>query len=282
MTVESVGGAGPFDAVVLAGSINRIALFPGNRPGRKALVELHGKPLLQYTLEALAGARSAGRILVVGAPDVLALAARQPGVEGVPEGRSLIDNAWRGLRAARTERVLFCNPDQPLLRPEMVDDFTDRARRRDADLVSSWVRHADLGRYAEAEHKFADFGDGRFAHGNLFLVRRAFPERPAVRKRLDRLYRARKSNLRFAWALGPKLFARYLLSRLSGPVPTLEETLDMVGEEFGVRLAAVLSPYPEIVLDIDEPEDFAAAARFVALDAREDGAARREALAAAG
>jgi CTP:molybdopterin cytidylyltransferase MocA len=262
MIVEAVRPE-PVDTVVLAGSINRIPLYPGARPGRKALVELHGKPLIAYVLDALHGARSVGRILVVGAPDVVEFAGRWPKVEGVPEGHRLVRNAHRGLLAARTNRVLFCNPDQPLLRAEMVDYFVDRALVRDAHLVTSWVRHEVLGRYVEGDHKFADFGDGRYAHGNLLMLRRDLPHLPKVRDRLDRMYQARKNRFHFAWELGPTLFLRFLATFLRRQVPTLEETQNIIGKHFGVTLAAVVCPYPEIVLDIDEPEDYEAAERYL-------------------
>ena len=254
----------PVDAVVLAGSINRIPLYPGNRPGRKALVKLHGKPLMEYVLEALRASPGVGRIFVVGAPEVLEYASRWPEVTGVAEGKTLVDNAWRGLQAAQSDWVLFCNPDQPQLRDFMVTDFLKRAGGvPDADLVSSWVRFEDLGPYTEGEHKFACFGDGKFAHGNLFLVRRRFPDARRVKRRMDALYQARKSNLRFAWALGLPLFLRFLMARVTGCLPSLDETLAIGGRQFGVRFVPVICPYPEIVLDIDEPEDYAAAARHL-------------------
>lgn len=261
---------GAVDAVVLAGSINRIPLYPGNRPGRKALVELGGQPLIAYVLDALVAARGIGRIVVVGAPEVLEYAERWPCVEGVREGGSLVQNAWLGLQNARTERALFCNPDQPLLRTEMVDDFLVRSADRDADLVTSWVREASIGRYeAESDHKFFPFGDGRYAHGNLILARRALPDARRLRQRFDAIYRARKSLVKFAWALGPRLFLRFLATRLRGRMPTLDEALEIAGTEFGLKLAGVICPQPEIVLDIDEPEDYAAAVRYLREDARE-------------
>lgn len=256
---------GPYDCVVMAGSINPIPLYPGNRPGRKALVELMGRPLIAYVLDALTASRGVSRIIVVGAPDVLAYAAKWPRVEGVPEGRSLVDNAWRGLEAARTDRVLFCNPDQPLLRAEMVDWFLEHAAELDADLVSSWASEDLLGRYTEGAHKFAAFGDGRFAHGNVFLARKEFPDKRAVRRRLDRLYNARKSNLRFAWQLGPAVFGRFLLAIVTRRLPSLIDTLHIAGERFGITLGAVISPHVELVLDIDEPEDYTAAVRYLSM-----------------
>lgn len=256
----------PIDVVVLTGSINRVALRPGEAPGYKALVPMLGRPLIDYVVDALYRAHTVRRILVVGAPVVQSYVQRWERVETVPECESLLDNAYCGLQAARTERVLFCHPDQPLLRAEMVDHFVEHALQQDADLVTSWVRSEVLGRYEEGDHKFADFADGRYAHGNLFLARREFPAIDEVKERLDRLYEARKSNLRFAWELGPSLFLRFAWSMVTHQLTTLEETLSIAGEHFHVGLGAVVSPYPEIALDIDEPEDYAAAERHLAAD----------------
>jgi CTP:molybdopterin cytidylyltransferase MocA len=261
--MTSSPGPDPVDVVVLSGGINRIALFPGNRPGRKALVELNGKPLIGYVMEALREARGLGRVVVVGAPDVIACAERWMAVEGVPESRSLIENVWRGLRAARSRRVLFCNPDQPLLRTEMVEGFLDRAQQEQADIVSGWVPGELIGPYHEAEHKFCAFGDGKFAHANLFLVRRDLPSAPKVYQRIEALYGARKSTFRFAWALGPGLFGRFILSLITRRLPSLHDTLKMAGERFGVSLAPVIMPWLEVALDIDEPEDYAFAERYL-------------------
>lgn len=259
--VETASAIAPVDVVVLAGSVNRIPLCPGCRPGKKALVEMRGRPLVSYVLDVLHESRYVNRIIVVAAPEVLKYAAKWPLVDLVQEGHSLVRNVFRGLHAARTPRVLFCNPDQPLLRTEMVDDFIERAAAHpEADLVSSWVRAESFGPYADVgEHKLACFGDGRYAHGNLFLAKKEFPDMAAVRSRLDRLYAARKNNLRFAWALGPSLFGRFLKSRITRCLPSLEQTLEIGGREFGVTVVPVVSPYPEITLDIDEPEDYQAA-----------------------
>lgn len=249
------------DAVVPAGSVNRIPLVPGRINRFKALIPLQGRPLIAYVLDALTAARGVRRIFVVGPPEVLEVARQWPRVEVIPEGGSLVENVRRGLAAASTERVLVCNPDQPLLRPHVVEAFLQAALPLDADLVSIWVREADLAPFPEARRKLATFGDGRYAHGNLFLVRRDFPALEAARRRLDRLYRARKSTFRFAWALGPALFLAYLRVRLARQLPTLTEVLDYAGRHFGVRLRAVILPCPETVADVDEPEDYAGAER---------------------
>jgi CTP:molybdopterin cytidylyltransferase MocA len=266
------------DAVVLAGSINRIPLYPGNTPGRKALVELGGRPLIAYVLDALHESKSIDHIVVIGAREVRQYACQWPRVIGFQEGHALVRNVYRGIIAARTDRILYCNPDQPLLRAEMIDDFVERALPIDADLVTSWVNHDHVGRYAGDDHKFAEFGDGRFAHGNLFLLRRDISNLQEVRRRLDRLYQARKNTVRFAWELGPALFLKFIGAMALHQLPTLCETLDIAGKHFGVKLAALTSEYPEIVFDIDEPEDYAFAERFIT--GGERGPASSEVVAA--
>lgn len=268
-----MGVAVQTDAVVLAGAINRIPLFPGGKPGRKALVELHGRPLIATVLDALRAAPEVGRVFVVGAPEVLEYAAQWSEVTGVAERESLLANAEAGLEAAGSEWVLFCNPDQPLLRSPMIDHFLDAAERRKptSDFVTSWVRRESLGRYVEGEHKLANFADGDYAHGNLFLIRRQLRELTELSRRLNNLYAARKSNVKFAWALGPKLFMTFLKAKINGRLPSLAETLEIVGKHFGIRIGAVVGWEPEIALDIDEPEDYAAAERHLADGEPESG-----------
>lgn len=250
----------PIEALTPAAGYQVRPLFPGQRPGYKALIEFQGRMLIAYTLDALSGAASVGRILVVGPPPVLDAARAWPSVEGVNAGRSLITNLWRGIRAAEGERILICNSDQPLLRPEMIDEFVGSALKLDVDLVTSWVRLETLGSIEpRLSRKFAPFGDARYCHGNLFLVKRSLVRRRDLHRRVERLYSARKNNLKFAMALGPTILLRYLWAHWTGRLPTLAQVLEIAGKDFGLSMAPVISPHAEMVIDIDEAEDFEAA-----------------------
>jgi len=44
------------------------ALYPATRGGYKAMLEIAGKPMVGWVLNALAGAKSVNRIVVVGLP----------------------------------------------------------------------------------------------------------------------------------------------------------------------------------------------------------------------
>jgi molybdopterin-guanine dinucleotide biosynthesis protein A len=256
------------EAVVLGGGRGGDRIAPEQDQTLKPLVRYRGRPLLEIALEALGAARGVERLLVVGPPPVLARAAcllPANRLTTLPEAGSVAENALLALDAARTPRVLFCNPDLPLLRSWMVDDFLTRALPTEADVVTGWARRESMERlpgFPDPDHKFARFGDGCYAHANLFLVRLALRERTELRRRLERLYEARKSNLRFALAMGPVLLLRYLGALLSRHPPPLAETLRRAGERFGVTLAAVHTPYPELVLDLDEAADYRALAGY--------------------
>lgn len=93
--------------------------------GGKLLAELHGKPLLQYTLDATAGF-FARRVVVTRDPAAAALC-RAQGVETVLHGLpSRSDTVRLGLAALTgsgeppLDGCLFCPADQPLLRRETV------------------------------------------------------------------------------------------------------------------------------------------------------------------
>jgi 2-C-methyl-D-erythritol 4-phosphate cytidylyltransferase len=83
------------DAVVLAGSINKIALFPGCPPGSKALAKMHGKALIDYVLDALQASNAVRNVIVVGRPEVLEHVQKREGVRGVPAKGTL--STTRGL-----------------------------------------------------------------------------------------------------------------------------------------------------------------------------------------
>ncbi len=53
MRIEPAG----IDVVVLAGGVNKIALYDGYQPGYKALVDFGGRPSIQYVLRALRQSR---------------------------------------------------------------------------------------------------------------------------------------------------------------------------------------------------------------------------------
>ncbi len=102
-------------AVALVLAAGRGERLGAERP--KALVELAGRPMLQWSLDALAQSAGIERIVVALPPGV----EPPPGVDGVPGGASRSDSVRLALAAAGAgDPVLVHDAARPLLTPEIV------------------------------------------------------------------------------------------------------------------------------------------------------------------
>jgi GTP:adenosylcobinamide-phosphate guanylyltransferase len=107
--------------VVMAGGVNRIPLYEGYVPGYKALVELGGRPCIQYPLRALRESRYVRDICVVGSQSDLSAAVDDPDVVFTPGGASFLESVIAALSFYRDrDVVLATTADLPLLSAAIV------------------------------------------------------------------------------------------------------------------------------------------------------------------
>ena len=133
----------PLDAVVLAGTHqNPKRLIEGRN---KAFLEVGGKILIRYVVDALVGAQKIGRIFVVGPPEELmgALAGYPNRVRVIAQRGKMLTNCWAGIEASedchRSDRnmpenerpLLIISCDLPLVTAASIDDFVGRCARLD-------------------------------------------------------------------------------------------------------------------------------------------------------
>ena len=101
-----------FDAVVLAGGGKEEPLTRQEGVTNKSFIDIHGQPMLGYILDALAGAASIGKVIVIGPEEELSgLLEQGSSFIPVPEEGGLLENTAAGLRAVDQERlclVLTC------------------------------------------------------------------------------------------------------------------------------------------------------------------------------
>jgi len=131
------------DAVVLAGTHqNPNRLIAGRN---KAFLEVGGKALIRYVVEALLGAERIGHIFVVGpAEALLAELSDYPNrVRVIDQRGKMLTNCWAGIEASedchRHDKVmplherplLITSCDLPLVTARSIDDFVRRCARLD-------------------------------------------------------------------------------------------------------------------------------------------------------
>jgi molybdopterin-guanine dinucleotide biosynthesis protein A len=238
-------------AIVLAGGEADPSLPLGVL--NKSFLEVSGKPLAAWVLDALRAAPAIGRIVLVApaaAPDAVVSRAD----EVVPDRGALLENVLAGLDAARdAEWALLCAADIPLLTPHAIGAFLDACAERGGDLFYGAVRkEAVLRAFPTAKKTFVQLVEGSFTGGSLILSR---PEnvakiRPLVEQALD----ARKNPARLAQLVGAKYAMKFMMNRLS-----IADIETRMAELTGLRGRAVPLDLPEIALDVDagKPENLA-------------------------
>ena len=130
--------------IVAAGSGERLG---ADRP--KALVEVAGRPMLQWSIDALAAMQEVQRIVVALPPGTHA----PPGVIGVDGGSTRSESVRRALAAAGDgDPVIVHDAARPLLTPALAREVTGALQRDEqaaaaiaAAAVSDTIKRVDAG-----------------------------------------------------------------------------------------------------------------------------------------
>jgi GTP:adenosylcobinamide-phosphate guanylyltransferase len=219
--------------------------------GSKALIPIAGKPMIVHVVDALAESHYIKHVIIVALDPSLGVQFPVP-VEYLPDHGGLVANANAGIQYAlehhpNIDAVLLCSSDVPTITPAIVDDFIEECLRTDHDVYYSVVERSVMEtRFPKSRRSFVHLRDGDFAGGDLFIIRPStnFDHQDLMKK----LSTARKSALRQASMLGPVIFFRLLIRRLS-----LAEAERRAQKIFEVRARAVPCSYAEVGMDVDKP-----------------------------
>jgi hypothetical protein len=132
----------------------------------------------------------------------------------------------------------------------MVDHFCLEARAVGSDVVAALASHERImARYPGMRRTRIRFTDGAFCGCNLFAFLTA--ESRAAADLWRRVENERKRPLKMIAQLGGWVVIRYLLGLLS-----LKDALRHISGRMGLRVAAVILPFPEAAVDVDSVDDW--------------------------
>lgn len=226
------------EAIVLGGGEEAWAVRYGVRS--KALVPYRGRPMAEWVLSALAEAGLSS--IYVGENPGLSPPPRLT----LPDRGSMLENLEAALAHAGA-RVLVATADIPHLTPEAVRFVLEKAP--EAALVYPIVPKEKVeARFPGSRRTYARLKEGTFTGGNLLLLDKAlFFQALPLAKRVVAL---RKKPLALARLIGWDVLLKLLLGRLS--LAELEARAERI---LGVKARALLTPYPEVGVDVDREED---------------------------
>jgi len=239
-----------YDAIVLAGGVNSEQLRQYSRAEYEALIEIGGKPMVSFVVDALLNVAEIRNVVVVGPHSELNGYFDNDRVKLVENGDGIMENVLLALANMQpTERVVVATGDIPLLTPEAVRDFIDCCARFDADFYYPIVaKEENEKNYPGMRRTYVRLREGVFTGGNIFLVN------PQVVKQCVEAAKGiiayRKQPVQLCRILGFKFILQYFLGTL-----TLPEVAKRVSEILTLRGAVVVSTYPEVGIDVDKPSD---------------------------
>src|SRR2546426_5745013 len=183
------------DAIVLAGG--------GTEPGlgadipNKGFLQISGRPLVDYVVQAVQRARGIGRIAVVGPPGPLRSVVSRD-VTIVSDNGGIMEKVAHAVRElGGRDLTLVAASDIPLLTGAVVEEFLAVCARTPADFYYAVVPKDAMDRqFPTAQKTYVTMTDGTFCGGSLLLFNPAGVGwgGPFV----GRVHRARRN----AWALG--------------------------------------------------------------------------------
>ncbi len=241
------------DAVLTAGGIPQVGepLYPYTRGACKAMLDIAGKPMVQWVLDALSGAQKVGRVALVGLPSGAAVTCRKPLLQVQGRGE-MVENILAGIAmlqasSPQLEAVLVAASDIPAITPEMVDWLVNLVEKSDSNVYYTTISRAVMeSRYPGSNRTYVHLKDVEACGGDLHALRVSVlaAENPSWK----RLVEARKSPMKQASIIGFDILLALLLRSL-----TLAQAEKRISRRLGFKGRAVICPYAEIGMDVDKP-----------------------------
>ncbi len=241
------------DAILFAGGIPQpeepLYRYSAGEP--KALIDIAGKPMIQWVVDALCQARTIDRVVIIGLTEKSRLACGKPLTYLPNEGR-LLDNVKAGTAKVlelnpKAKYVLLASSDTPAVTGEMIDWIVNTCLETKHDLYYCVIRREAMEkRFPGSKRTYTRLKDMEVCGGDTNMVRAAI-----VNENSDfwnRLFDARKSPAEQAALLGPGILFRLLFRQL-----TADDVIQRVSAKLGLKGRAIVCPYPEIGMDVDKP-----------------------------
>lgn len=241
------------DAVVTAGGIPQPdePLYPYTQGKPKAMLDIGGKPMVQWVLDALSGSKLVENVILIGLPEDSGLTCNKP-LWFIPNRNSMIENLLFGINKvmeinSSATRVLLVSSDIPGITPEMVDWEIETCQQSDVDLCYNVVKREVIeARYPGSKRTYTKLKDIEVCGGDLNVVNTSVAS--ANQEIWDRLVATRKNPIKQAAIIGFDTLFLMVFRAIS-----LDEAVKKVAARLHMTGQAIICPYAEIGMDVDKP-----------------------------
>ena len=241
------------DAIVTAGGIPQPGdpLYVYSNGDSKALIDVAGKPMVQWILDALGDAKSVDNVIVIGLSPKSGLTCKKP-IHYISNQGRMLANIVTGVNKAlelnkKNEYVLLVSSDIPALKPEMVDWLVETCMETEDDLYYGVCpREVMETRFPTSKRTFTKLKDMEVCGSDVNVIHVSM-----TTDHLDtweELIGNRKSPLRQAAVIGLdtlfQLFTRQF---------TLQALVERASQRIGIKGRAMIWDRAEPCMDVDKP-----------------------------
>jgi GTP:adenosylcobinamide-phosphate guanylyltransferase len=260
------------DAIITAGGIPQPSepLYVYSNGGSKAMIDVAGKPMIQWVLDALSNAKHVDNIIVIGITPNNKLTSKKP-LYYIPNQGKMLANMIKGVEKSielnqKNKYVLIVSSDIPAVKAEMVDWLTKTCMETQDDLYYGVCpRNVMEKRYPSSRRTYTHLKDMDVcgADMNIINVRMASEHLDTW----EALIANRKNPAGLAMVMGLDT-ALQLLTRQA----TLADYVARVSKRIGIKGRAIVWPYAEPCMDVDKPNQLEMIAADLARTARKSSA----------
>jgi molybdopterin-guanine dinucleotide biosynthesis protein A len=241
------------NAIVLAGGIPQPndPLYAYSQGDSKALIDVAGKPMVQWVVDALAESKSVDQIIVIGLSHKSGLTCSKPIHYISNQGRMLaniIAGSEKSLELKpNSEYLLVCSADIPALRGDMVDWLVETAMQTEDELYYGVCpKEVMEARYPSSKRTYTKLKDIELCGADINLTRIS-----VIKEHLDTweaLIGNRKSPMRQAAIIGFDT-----LFQLATGQFTLASLVERACQRIGIKGRALVWEHAEACMDVDKP-----------------------------
>lgn len=241
------------DAIVTAGGIPRPEdpLYTYSHGDSKALIDVAGKPMVQWVLDALSDARNVDNVIVIGLSPKSGVTCKKP-LHFVSNQGRMLANIVAGVNKAleldkKNKYILIASSDIPALKPEMVDWLIETCMETKDDLYYGICpREVMEARFPNSKRTYTRLKDMDLCGSdiNIAHVRMATEHLDMW----ETLIGSRKSPLKQASIIGLDTFFQVLTRSI-----TLDQLVEKVCRRLGITGRAIRWQNAEPCMDVDKP-----------------------------
>ncbi len=240
------------DVLILAGGIPGPddPLYPFTLGKPKTLIDVAGKPMVQWVLDAVSGADHTDQVVLIGLEENSSLHCEKP-LHFIPDQFNLLDNVLTGVKKIQeidpqAEHALVLGGDLPAITSQMIDWRIESMRGNHCDADYTAIERTVMEtRFPGSKRSYVKLKDVEACGGDVHGLRLSLV---GNRDLVEQLIEARKNAIKLAALIGFDILFLLLTRSM-----TIKKAESLVSKRLGLVGKATLSPYAEMGMDVDKP-----------------------------